>query len=67
MLALSPFFVFMVVYIVGSLIAGDFYELPLTVAFLIASAYALGITPNSNSANASISSPAALAMRISCL
>ena len=45
MLALSPFFVFMVVYLVGSLIAGDFYELPLTVAFLIASAYALGITP----------------------
>ena len=45
MLALSPFFVFMVVYLVGSLIAGDFYELPLTVAFLIASAYALGNTP----------------------
>lgn len=35
----------MVVYLVGSLIAGDFYELPLTVAFLIASAYAIGITP----------------------
>jgi Na+/H+ antiporter NhaC len=33
------------VYLVGSLIAGDFYELPLTVAFLIASAYAIGITP----------------------
>ena len=44
MLALSPFFIFMVVYLVGSLIAGDFYELPLTVAFLIASAYAIGIT-----------------------
>ena len=35
----------MVVYLVGSLIAGDFYELPLTAAFLIASAYAIGITP----------------------
>ena len=45
MLALSPFIVFMVVYLVGSLVAGDFYELPLTVAFLIASAYAIGITP----------------------
>ena len=45
MLALSPFIVFMVVYLVGSLIAGDFYELPLTVAFLIASAYAIAITP----------------------
>lgn len=45
MLALSPFIIFMVVYFIGSLIAGDFYELPLTVAFLIASAYAIGITP----------------------
>ena len=44
MLALSPFFIFIVVYLVGSLIAGDFYELPLTAAFLIASAYAIGIT-----------------------
>ena len=45
MLALSPFIVFMIVYLIGSRIAGDFYELPLTVAFLIASAYAIGITP----------------------
>ena len=45
MVALSPFIVFMIVYLIGSLIAGDFYELPLTVAFLIASAYAIGITP----------------------
>ena len=45
MLALSPFIVFMVVYLVGSLLAGDFYKLPLTVAFLIASAYAICITP----------------------
>ena len=35
----------MVVYLAGSLIAGDFYKLPLTVAFLIASAYAICITP----------------------
>ena len=45
MLALSPFIVFMVVYLVGSLLAGDFYKLPLTVAFLVASAYAICITP----------------------
>lgn len=45
MLALSPFLIFMVVYLAGSLIAGDFYELPLTVAFLVASAYAIAITP----------------------
>ena len=45
MLALSPFLIFMVVYLVGAIIAGDFYELPLTVAFLVASAYAIAITP----------------------
>ena len=45
MLALSPFLIFMVVYLVGSIIAGDFYELPLTVAFLVASAYSIAITP----------------------
>lgn len=45
MLVLSPFIVFMIVYLVGSLLAGDFYKLPLTVAFLIASAYAICITP----------------------
>lgn len=45
MLALSPFLVFMIVYLVGSLLAGDFYKLPLTVAFLVASAYAICITP----------------------
>lgn len=35
----------MIVYLAGSLLAGDFYKLPLTVAFLIASAYAICITP----------------------
>ena len=37
--------VFMVVYLVGSILAGDFYKVPLTVAFLAASAYAVCITP----------------------
>ena len=37
--------VFMAVYLVGSILAGDFYKVPLTVAFLTASAYAVCITP----------------------
>ena len=45
MLALSPMLVFMAVYLVGSILAGDFYKVPLTVAFLAASAYAVCITP----------------------
>ena len=45
MLALSPMLVFMAVYLVGSILAGDFYKVPLTVAFLTASAYAVCITP----------------------
>ena len=45
MLSLSPMLVFMVVYLVGSILAGDFYKVPLTVAFLTASAYAVCITP----------------------
>ena len=48
MLALSPMLVFMVVYLVGSILAGDFYKVPLTVAFLTASAYAVCITPKLN-------------------
>ncbi len=42
--ALSPLFVFVFVYLVGSLAAGDFYKIPLTVAFLIASVYAISTT-----------------------
>ena len=45
MKALSPILVFMAVYLVGSILAGDFYKVPLTVAFLAASAYAVCITP----------------------
>ena len=40
--------VFMVVYLVGSILAGDFYKVPLTVAFLTASAYGVCITPKLN-------------------
>ncbi len=42
--ALSPLFVFVFVYLVGSLVAGNFYKIPLTVAFLIASVYAISTT-----------------------
>lgn len=44
MLALSPMLVFMTVYLIGSLLAGDFYKVPLTVAFFISSADAVCIT-----------------------
>ena len=43
-LALSPLLVFLAVYVVGSLIAKDFYKVPVAAAFIIASAYALIIT-----------------------
>jgi len=43
-LALSPLFVFLAVYLAGSIIAHDFYKVPVAAAFIIASAYALLIT-----------------------
>jgi Na+/H+ antiporter NhaC len=43
-LALSPLVVFIVLYLVLSLIAGDFYKVPITVAFMIASIYAVAIS-----------------------
>lgn len=41
LLALSPLAVFLGIYLVSSLIAKDFYKIPIAAAFLIASAYAL--------------------------
>ena len=43
-LALSPLLVFMAVYVAGSLLARDFYKVPVAAAFIIASAYAMLIT-----------------------
>ena len=43
-LALSPLFVFLAVYLLGSIIAHDFYKVPVAAAFIVASAYALVIT-----------------------
>ncbi|MBQ6911123.1 MAG: Na+/H+ antiporter NhaC family protein [Bacteroidales bacterium] len=45
-LALSPLFVFLAVYLAGSLVAHDFYKVPVAAAFIIASAYAMLITRN---------------------
>lgn len=39
--ALSPIVVFIVLYLVTSIIAGDFYKVPITVAFMVSSIYAI--------------------------
>ena len=48
LIALSPIAVFLVVYVVASIIAGDFYKVPISVAFLITSLYAVCITRGVN-------------------
>ncbi len=42
--ALTPLFVFLCLYLVTSLIVNDFYKVPITVAFLVSSVYAICIT-----------------------
>lgn len=42
-MALSPLFVFLGLYVVISIIIGDFYKIPLTVALLVASLWGLGV------------------------
>ena len=44
MLALSPIIVLLTIYLAGSIIAGDFYRIPIAVAFMTASVYAVAIT-----------------------
>ncbi len=44
LLALSPLVVFLCLYLVTSLIVDDFYKVPITVAFLVSSVYAVCIT-----------------------
>lgn len=41
--ALTPLVVFLIVYLVSSLVAGDFYKIPIAAAFLLASVYAMGV------------------------
>ena len=43
-LALSPIIVLLTIYLAGSIIAGDFYRIPIVVAFMTASIYAVAIT-----------------------
>lgn len=44
LLALSPLLVFILIFLIGSLIAGDFYKIPITVAFMASSIYAVVIS-----------------------
>ena len=44
LLALSPLIVFLGIYLISSIVAGDFYKIPIASAFLIASAYGLLIS-----------------------
>ena len=41
LIALSPLMVFIAFYLVTSIIAGDFYKIPITVAFMVSSIYAI--------------------------
>lgn len=43
-LSLSPIIVLLVTYLAGSLLAGDFYRIPIGVAFVTAAIYAIAIT-----------------------
>lgn len=44
LLALSPLLVFVIFYLVTSIIVGDFYKVPITVAFMVASIYAVVVS-----------------------
>lgn len=46
--SLSPLVVFLCLYLVTSLLVNDFYKVPITVAFLISSCYAIAITRGLN-------------------
>ncbi|MCF0191882.1 MAG: Na+/H+ antiporter NhaC family protein [Prevotella sp.] len=43
MLALSPILVFLLVYLATSLLAGDFYAMPISLAFVVAAAYSVAL------------------------
>ncbi len=59
LLALSPLVVFLIVYLVTSLVAGDFYKVPVSSAFVVASVYAVAITPGQLSNRVNIFSESA--------
>ncbi|MBO5805117.1 MAG: Na+/H+ antiporter NhaC family protein [Bacteroidales bacterium] len=45
LIAFSPIILMLAIYLAGSIIAGDFYKIPIAVAFLLAGIYAVGIAP----------------------
>lgn len=47
-LAISPLLVFITLYLVTSIIAGDFYKVPISVAFMISGIYAVAIAGGKN-------------------
>ena len=47
LLSLSPLLVFLCVYLVSSLVAGDFYLIPVPAAFLVACVYAVAVSRGS--------------------
>ncbi|MCC8198391.1 MAG: Na+/H+ antiporter NhaC family protein [Tannerellaceae bacterium] len=49
--ALLPLIVFLVSYLVVSIIAGDFYKMPITVAFVLASVVAIGMSKGGKLSN----------------
>ena len=46
LMALSPIVVFLLLYVVVSVMIGDFYKMPMSLAFIIASMWALLLMPN---------------------
>lgn len=52
--ALSPLLVFIAIYLTASIVAGDFYKTPISVAFLISSAYAVAISSRSKGLQQSV-------------
>ena len=43
-LALSPIIVLLTIYLAGSIVAGNFYKIPIAAAFMAASVYAIAIS-----------------------
>ena len=50
LVAFSPIILMLTIYLAGSIIAGDFYKIPIAVAFLLAGIYAVAIAPGKNTA-----------------
>lgn len=49
--ALTPLVVFLLTYLVISIVAGDFYKMPITVAFVISSIVAIAISKGGKLSN----------------